>query len=77
MGEVKVEVELENASDRIAKNGRRIIMTLTLHLLPEVEVRLRALAQTRGVDPVNVYCPRVQSAVSYIEHEGYVILNGA
>ncbi len=29
-------------------------MTLTLHLLPEVEARLRALAQARGVDPVNV-----------------------
>ena len=29
-------------------------MTLTLHLPPEVEARLRALAQARGVDPVNV-----------------------
>ena len=29
-------------------------MTLTLHLLPEVEARLRALAQARGVDPANV-----------------------
>ncbi len=29
-------------------------MTLTLHLLPEIEARLRALAQARGVDAVNV-----------------------
>ena len=29
-------------------------MTLTLHLPPEVEARLRAVAQARGLDPVAV-----------------------
>src|SRR5467141_3686723 len=29
-------------------------MTLTLHLSPEVEARLRAVAQEQGLDPVDV-----------------------
>jgi hypothetical protein len=49
--------------DTISPVQRRVRapMTLTLHLPPEVEARLRAVAQARGLDPVEVAEQLVQT----------------
>jgi hypothetical protein len=44
-------------------------MTLTLHLSPEVEARLRAVAQEQGLDPVDVAEQLLQTYLPAVTRE--------